>query len=50
MGKIFQFLDDSPPLETSDLPIDAEQPNTLELPDNSGPQKVETRTAVVEKK
>ena len=50
MDKLFQFLDGGPPLETSALPIDAEQPNTVELPDNSEPQKVETRTAVVEKK
>ena len=50
MDKLFQFLDGSPPLETSALPIDAEQPNTVELPDNSVLLKVETRTAVVEKK
>ncbi len=50
MDKLFQFLDGSTPLETSDLPTDAEQPNTVELPDNSGPQVAETRTAVVEKK
>ena len=50
MDKLFQFLDGSTPLETSALPTDAEQPNTVELPDNSGPQIAETRTAVVEKK
>ncbi len=50
MDKLFQFLDGSTPLETSALPTDAEQPNTVELPDNSGPQVAETRTAVVEKK